>query len=191
MTIFERLRLFHAAQAILAIAVYLTGELGLIHAWLGYGLAALILFRILWGLAGPRQVSLSKFVPVLTEVRKAASPDHPVIGKVLLAGVAVSLLLATLTGFALDTPAFTSAGMRTGSASVNAAAPAAAPAVIRMGFEYGEDDEDGGESWIGEAHEATAGLFLFFAALHAAYLLLFKRNFALFMLFRKSAGTAS
>ncbi len=191
MTIFERLRLFHAAQAILAIAVYVTGELGLIHAWLGYGLAALIAIRIAWGLTGPRQVSLAKYVPALPEVRKITSPDHPVIGKVLLAGLAVSLLLATLTGFALDRPSLTAAGMHTQAGSVTAAAPPAAPGVFRMGFEYGEDEGEREEGLIGELHEAMANLFLIFVVLHASYLLLFKRSFALFMLFRKSTGNAS
>ncbi len=190
MTIFERLRLFHAAQAILAVLVYATGELGIIHAWLGYALAALIVFRIAWGLIGPRQVSLTKFMPALAEMRKIASPDQPVIGKLLLAGVAVSLLLATISGFALDRPSLTAAGMHAPAASTTAAAPVKASAIVRAGFEFDDDEGEGEEGWIGELHEVTASLFLILAAVHAAYLLLFKRNFALFMLFRKTAGNA-
>jgi cytochrome b len=191
MTTFQQLRLYHAALAILAIAVYATGELGLIHAWLGYALAALIAFRVAWGLVGPRQISLSKFVPKLSDVGRIASPDHPAIGKTLLAGVAISLLLATFTGIALDQPSLVGDGARDPASSVAAVYPADpinTSAVIRAGFDFGEESGEREEGWIGELHEATANLFLIFVGLHVAYLLLFKRNFALFMLFRKTSA---
>jgi cytochrome b len=49
-----------------------------------------------------------------------------------------------------------------------------------------EDDDDKREGWLGELHEATANLLLVFVATHVIYLLLFKRQLALFMLFRPS-----
>lgn len=189
MTTFERLRLYHAALAILAIATYATGEFGIIHAWLGYALATIIVFRIAWGLFGPRQMSLSKFVPKLSDLNGITSPDHAVIGKMLLAGVATSLLLATVTGIALDPPSLLGAWTYDPASSVTAVNPVKSPSVIRAGFDFGEEFDEGDEDWIGELHEATANLFLIFVGLHVAYLLLFKRNFALFMLFRKTAST--
>ncbi|AGK56908.1 cytochrome B561 [Hyphomicrobium denitrificans 1NES1] len=36
---------------------------GLIHAWLGYGVAAVIVLQLLWALSGERQVGLMRFYP--------------------------------------------------------------------------------------------------------------------------------
>lgn len=44
----NRIRIYHATLATLAVLAYLTGELGIIHAWLGYGVAVVIAFRLLW-----------------------------------------------------------------------------------------------------------------------------------------------
>jgi hypothetical protein len=44
MNIMQRIRIYHATLAILAILAYLTGELGLVHAWLGYGVAIVLDF---------------------------------------------------------------------------------------------------------------------------------------------------
>ena len=65
MIMLNRIRLYHITLALLAMLAYFTGELGLIHAWLGYGVAAVILLRLIWALSGERQVGLSRFFPTL------------------------------------------------------------------------------------------------------------------------------
>ena len=64
MTILEKTRGLHAVLAVTALAAYATGELGLIHAWIGYAVAAVIALRLVWGLLGPKQVGISRFISV-------------------------------------------------------------------------------------------------------------------------------
>jgi cytochrome b len=55
MAVMHRIRIFHAFLALTVLAAYFSAEMGLIHAWLGYGVAALILFRNLgWNVFTPR-----------------------------------------------------------------------------------------------------------------------------------------
>jgi hypothetical protein len=61
LTMMNRIRIYHATLATLAVLAYLTGELGIIHARLGYGVAVVIAFRLLWALSGERQVRLMRF----------------------------------------------------------------------------------------------------------------------------------
>ena len=57
MSVIARIRAYHAVLVALAVLAYATGELGLVHAWLGYGVAAVILFRLAWSLTGARQLA--------------------------------------------------------------------------------------------------------------------------------------
>lgn len=193
MTTFEKLRLSHAALAVLAVAAYVTGEAGLIHAWLGYGVAAVLAFRILWGLVGPRQVGIARLLPDLTELSRIRLPDHPAISRTLIAGIVASLLTVTATGVALD--GFRSLPM---PASVVASAQALTvptPTAInpegnlvtvssRREREHGEGHR--GAHWIKEVHEAVANFMLALVGLHVVYLLLFKRKLAAYMLFQRA-----
>jgi len=63
MNVIKYLRLYHATLAITALLAYITGELGIIHAWLGYGVALIIVMRLLWAMSGESQLGLSKFYP--------------------------------------------------------------------------------------------------------------------------------
>ncbi|MBM3542055.1 MAG: hypothetical protein FJX51_08410, partial [Alphaproteobacteria bacterium] len=102
MAVFRLFRAYHAVLAVLSILVYLTGEAGLIHAWLGYAVAAVIAFRLAWSVVGPRHLGISRIFPDLEALRGIRWIDHPAVGKVLLSGIAINLLLATATGLALD-----------------------------------------------------------------------------------------
>ncbi len=56
------MRLFHTIMAISFVGAYITAEserFRLLHMSLGYTLFALVIFRILWGILGPRQSRLS------------------------------------------------------------------------------------------------------------------------------------
>lgn len=169
MAVFRLFRVYHAALAVLAILAYLTGEAGLIHAWLGYAVAAVIAFRLAWSVVGPRHLGISRIFPDLEELRGIRWIDHPAVGKVLLSGIAINLLLATATGLALDHRP------RRGEAALVGAAHADG------GERRGGRERDGG--LLEEIHEATAELLFVFVIGHAGFVLLFRRPLARYMLF--------
>lgn len=170
MNIMQRIRIYHAALAILAILAYITGELGLVHAWLGYGVAIVITLRLLWALSGERQVGLMRFYPSFEGLQANNPLTHPAISKTLMLGIAVSLLAVTGTGIALDK------GKSIGLANMQTVSVA-----------YADDDESKvgseEEGFLGESHELFANLLLLFVGMHVTYIILFKFPLAKFMLF--------
>jgi cytochrome b len=168
MNIMQRIRIYHATLAILAILAYITGELGHVHAWLGYGVAIVITLRLFWAFSGERQVGLMRFYPSFEGLQANNPLTHPAISKTLMLGIAVSLLAVTGTGIALDK------GRAIGLANMQTA--------------YADDDERkiGGEEeegFLGESHELFANLLLLFVGMHVTYIMLFKFPLAKFMLF--------
>jgi cytochrome b len=184
MNIMNRVRLYHALLATLAIAAYLSGEIDPVHAWLGYGVAAVIVLRLLWALGGARQVGLMRFYPNFEGLKLKGALTHPAISRVLMLGIALSLLTVTGTGIAMDQ------GRSIGLAPARAglAADAGPQSAARRESYRGEEDEGEGEEEgeggpLGEIHELAANLLLLFVGMHVAYLLVFKRPLAKFMLF--------
>ena len=174
MNIMSRIRIYHAVLAILAILTYLTGELGIIHSWIGYGVAIVIALRLLWALSGERQVGLMRFYPSFKGLKLGNAFTHPAITRTLMLGIALSLFTATATGIAMD------GGKAIGLA--NAEIISTAYADDDEGErEQEQEHEEGGI--LGEVHEFFANLMLAFVGMHVAYLLLFKRTLAKFMLF--------
>ncbi len=167
----SRIRIYHALLATLSVLAYLTGELGIVHAWLGYGVAAVVMFRLLWALTGERQVGLMRFYPSFDGLKFDNALSHPAISKSLLLGIALSLLAATGTGLALDK------GEALGLA--NADFVASAHADDNGPGKHGRDEE----GLLSEAHELFANLLLLFVGMHVTYLFLFKRPLANYMLF--------
>lgn len=171
MNIMNRIRIYHALLAVLAVTSYLTGEMGVIHSWLGYGVAFVVTVRLLWALSGERQVGLMRFYPTFAGLQANNFLTHPAISRTLMLGIAVCLLGVTATGLALDK------GKTIGLTSIAVVSPANA-----------DDDETAdrkreGEGMIEESHEFFANAMLFFVGMHVSYLLLFKRPLAKFMLF--------
>ena len=171
MNIMNRIRIYHATLATLAILAYLTGELGLVHAWLGYGVAIVIALRLLWTLSGERQVGLMRFYPSFEGLKANNMLTHPAISKTLMLGIALSLIAVTGTGIAIDK------GKSVGLANAQMVSAA-----------YADDDErEGGhekeEGFLTETHELFANLLLLFVGMHVTYILLFKFPLAKFMLF--------
>ncbi len=174
MTIMQKIRAYHATLAILSILAYATGELGIIHSWLGYGVAVVIALRLLWALSGNPHVGLMRFYPSFEGLNLTNIFTHPSITKVFMLGIALSLIAVTATGIAIDR------GKDIGLANTELVATA-----------YADDDESEhskkGESLYEEAleegHELFANLLLLFVGMHVSYLLLFKRPLAKFMLF--------
>lgn len=60
------LRVFHWALAVSVTAGWLLGQYGplqmTLHFWMGYTVAALLLFRVVWGFVGPRNARFASFV---------------------------------------------------------------------------------------------------------------------------------
>ena len=181
----QLIRALHAALAVLAGLAYITGEWGAVHAWLGYGVAAVVLLRLLAALtgriAGNFTLGLQRFYPHFTGLRFDNALSHPAVSRVLIAAIALSLIgaTATATGIAMDR------GRTLGLAADAIVAPAMA-------------DEGRGnrpprsvaEKALGEAHEVLANLMLLTVGAHVGYLLLFRRPLARFMLFLPPAGPA-
>lgn len=180
----QLIRALHAALAVLAGLAYVTGEWGAVHAWLGYGLAAVVLLRLLAALtgriAGIFTLGLQRFYPHFAGLRFDNALSHPAVSRVLIAGIALSLIGATATGIAMDR------GRTLGLAADAIVAPAMA-------------DEGRGnrpprslaEKALKEAHEVLANLMLLTVGAHVGYLLLFRRPLARFMLFLPPAARAA
>ncbi|WP_162174803.1 cytochrome b/b6 domain-containing protein [Hyphomonas oceanitis] len=182
----SRVRLYHATLAILAILAYLTGEIFPAHAWLGYGVAFVIAARLAWAIGGERQFGLTRFYPDFSGLKLKGAATHPAISRTLMLGIALTLVTATGTGIVMD------GGRSLPSMSSGvAAAPATAGEQTQTPRirDHGDDDDDdegereGDEGPLSEVHELSANLLLLFVGLHVAYLILFKRPLAKFMLF--------
>ena len=100
--VIHRLRLFHAALAILVILAYLTGDDDTAHYLLGYGVALLVLLRLIWALTGVPQLGLMKFYPHFEGLRLNNAMTHPAISRMFLLAIAVSILLTVGTGIAME-----------------------------------------------------------------------------------------
>lgn len=178
MSIMQGLRAYHAVLGLLAIAAFLTGELGMIHAVLGYTIAVIIGGRLIAALSGLRQLGLSRFYPQFDGLTLGNASTHPAISKTLLAGIAVCLILATATGIALDRGR--TLGLATSVVVTEAHARDDRHERRRDAEGVGGKQEEG---ILGETHEGLSNLLMIIVGLHVAYLFLFKRPLARFMLF--------
>ncbi len=179
MSIMHRIRIYHVILAVFAILAYLTGDDDSIHAWLGYAVATVVIFRLLWALTGNPHVGLMRFYPKFEGLKLSNVFAHPAITKTFMLGIAISLLSVAATGIFMDQ------GKSIGFADVE---------LITAAF-AGDDNRHGRkvEVFMGEAleetHEFFGNLLLVFVVLHVSYLLLFKRPLAKFMLFIPKKGT--
>jgi cytochrome b len=174
----HRLRLYHAVLALIVILAFFSPEWGRLHLWLGYGVGVMILVRLLLVLTGARQLGLSRFYPEFHGLKLDNMFAHPAISRVLLMSIAVTLVGATGTGIAMD------GGRSFGLSQSPASAPASRSVEARDDADAdegeGEEEEEGP---LGEAHELLGNLLMALVGAHVAYLIVFKRPVARFMLF--------
>jgi cytochrome b len=175
MAVMHRIRIFHAFLAITVLAAYFSAETGLIHAWLGYGVAALIAFRLIWALSGAPQLGLERFYPSFKDLHLKGIATHPAISRLLLACIALSVIGATGTGIMMDK------GRSLQPASLSSLA-------FSTESEESEESEDESGEAYEEAHELLANLAMAFVVMHVLYLLAFKRPLARFMLFANKSA---
>ena len=175
MAVMHRIRIFHAFLAITVLAAYFSAETGLIHAWLGYGVAALIAFRLIWALSGAPQLGLERFYPSFKDLHLKGIATHPAISRLLLACIALSVIGATGTGITMDK------GRSLQPASFSSLSFSAER-------EESEESEDESGEVYEEAHELLANLAMAFVVMHVLYLLAFKRPLARFMLFANKSA---
>jgi cytochrome b len=174
MNTMNKIRLYHCTLASLAMLAYVSGEMGIVHAWLGYGVALVIMLRLMWALLGSRQVGLMRFYPSFEGLRANNIFTHSAISKLLMLGIAASLLATVSTGIAMDR------GKAIGLANAS---------VVTVLFaddgKHGRNQGDGEteEGPLSEAHELFANLLLLLVGMHVTYLVIFKRPLAKFMAF--------
>lgn len=195
----KALRFYHVSLAVAALIAYFTAEeLGLVHAWVGYGVAALLTVRLLLGLLGKHGFEFKRWFPSFAPPpRGQTGIRHPAVSRALVLGILICTIGAAGTGIAMDR-----GGTLVGQS-------------IRLDDEKGEhrekhDDDDDGERMresgqviaseqrnestggesedeeeglLGELHETFGNLMLPLVALHVLYLLVFRFELARFMLF--------
>lgn len=191
MAAMHRLRAYHALLALLVVFAFLSPEWGHVHSWLGYGVTAMVLVRLVLALTGAPQLGLMRFYPHFHGLKLGTVFTHPAISGALLLGIAICVIGVTGTGIALDKG-------RTFGLGRTEVRQQALPATPELPILRGDDDEDGerrggggdddeGGEAIEEVHEVLGNLLMVLVGGHVAYLLLFKRPLARFMLFLQPA----
>jgi cytochrome b len=183
----KQLRVWHTLVAILATAAYLTEDAEPWHQLLGYGVVTLIAIRLLMAMFGAGPLGLQRFYPKFHDLKLGTAATHPAVSRVLLLGIAISLLGVTTTGVLMDqgkTLQSVSGAAAGGSfvEDLRGGENDDGPKSGRRG-EGDEGEEDGENGPLSEVHELFANLLIGLVALHVSYLVLFKWPLARFMLF--------
>lgn len=185
MSVMHRLRAYHALLVALAVAAYATGEMGLVHAWLGYAVSVVLIGRVLWAVTGIPQLGLMRFYPQFSGLKLGNAMAHPAISRTLLLGIAACLVGVSGTGISLDRGR--AVGIAAGSAVGVAVAKDSKDKQAKSTAAKGKNEREESEGPMSELHELLADLLVGLVTLHVAYLLLFKRPLARFMLFLDGA----
>jgi len=162
------------------------------HIWVGYGLAALLGLRLLWGLIGTRNARFSAFPPSPSraidhlgeigrgEVTRHAS--HNPLGALMAYAIWATLLVISVSGIAMSgpppaDPAAVSGEHGEGSEKGEEAREhdddeehegtvAAGPLAIYAEAGEAEGEAEGGEDALEEVHEIAVNLLYVLIALH-------------------------
>lgn len=145
-----------------------------LHVWVGYGLAAVLALRLLWGLIGPREARFSAFPPSPTRAlahlrdisagRLTPHQSHNPLGALMVYAIWTTLAVIIASGIAM-------AGIPR-SAGGNPEQQSAAVARLSDNghAEAGDESEEheGEEGPLGEVHEAAVNLLYVLILLHLA-----------------------
>jgi cytochrome b len=148
------------------------------HIWVGYGLAALLALRLLWGFIGPAEARFSAFPPSparaighigeITRGEVTRHRSHNPLGALMVYAIWACLLVVIGSGIAMSGPPPADPTAR--QEQSEEVRPLAAPEA--RGEEAGEHEEgEGGEGEeeegvLTEVHEAAVYLLYLLIALH-------------------------
>lgn len=190
----KQLRVWHAMIALLATATYLAEDVEPWHQLLGYGVVALIVVRLGMAIFAARPLGLQRFYPKFHDLKLGTAATHPAISRVLLLGIAISLLGVTTTGVLMDQGETLQSMPGAGSGATLSREMRGDDDDRPMSREHDEGDEgedEGEEGLLGEVHELFANLLIALVGLHVSYLILFKWPLARFMLFVRQPRKAA
>ncbi|MDE2562502.1 MAG: cytochrome b/b6 domain-containing protein [Sphingomonadales bacterium] len=188
-------RIFHLLLATaVAVAYFTAEELGLVHAWVGYAVAALVALRLALGMARARGFEFRRLVPSLASPpRGQTGIRHPAIGRALTLALFLAIAGTATTGVLMDrggTLVGRSIRAHDGERHLGARdeereASASVFTLIAPSASAREEDERGEheESALGEVHKTLGNLILPLVVAHLLYLLVFRFDLARFMLF--------
>lgn len=135
------LRLFHWSLVVsFAVAWVSAEDLEALHIWAGYAAGALVVFRVLWGLVGPRYARFGQFVRTAAETKAylrdiAKGCERRYMGHNPAGGAMILAILAVMTG------------------------------TFGTGWLY-TTDMFWGVEWVEDLHELFANLMLILVVLH-------------------------
>jgi len=146
------------------------------HIWIGYGLAALLALRLLWGVIGPPVARFSAFPPspprALAHIREIADgqrtphASHNPLGALMVYAIWSCLAVIIATGIAMAPPSaapWTNLESKERTEAVKH--PSASPAADESeGGQAGEREEGP----LTEVHEVAVNLLYLLIALHLA-----------------------
>ena len=170
-------RVFHWALVVLFTVSYLTGEdESMVHIYAGYGVIALIAFRVLWGLVGTRYARFTDFVRgprVAMAYARSLISGKPIhyLGHNPLGGWMVIALLLSLTGACWS-------GLEAYGAEGHGPLARQQALFIQSALDHGDEEgaehdgenggENGGDEFWEETHEVLSNLSLALVFLHIA-----------------------
>ena len=167
-------RIFHWLLVLLFASAYLTaGNIDAVHVWSGYGIAILVLLRLLWGFVGPRRARFSDFVTgpfaglaYLSAMIRGRGPRF--LGHSPAGGLMVVALLVMLAG---------TVGLGMSLLAQRAGAGPLAPFITQVQRPVNPDGSLGRRppSVLKEAHEAFANITLGLIILHIGGVVLASR----------------
>lgn len=161
------------------------------HIWVGYGLAALLALRLLWGLIGPAEARFSAFPPSpsraiahIGEIRRGEvvkHASHNPLGALMVYAIWACLGVIIASGIAMSGPPPADPTAERHHHEGKAQAQGAAPVASERAEARGEDDEageaaearkgeegEGEEDALTEVHEVAVNLLYLLIALHLA-----------------------
>jgi len=114
------LRIFHWSFAVVILAGWYTAEQGAdlveIHMKLGFVAIGLLIFRVLWGVIGPKHARFSQFLPspkkLLSYLRNSSSqktiPGHNPLGAMMVVLMILLISVQAISGLFIDDDVFSS-----------------------------------------------------------------------------------
>lgn len=111
------IRVFHWTLVVAFTAnALVVAEDGKLHEWIGYLVLGLVLFRLLWGLTGPRYARFASFPPSLSGAlgqlgeivmgRNHRHLGHTPLGAWMIYNLLVTLIIVSLSGYLMTTNMF-------------------------------------------------------------------------------------